>query len=254
MRTTHSPDNVIANNTACGAHGPHSTGRRALAAAITAGAFIGLSGVVAPMASAQDDVKGKIGEEYVAAAEANGQTPEEFFGATTSSELDAANGGKFQTFENDKSIYWNPDVSGGQANQVGGEIFDRWGEATMNGSPGYEWGPLHYPTTREWATAESGASGVAGRGNHFEGGSIYWSPDTGAHVVWGLIRDAWWHLGAESSALGLPIGEESFDGSSYVQQFEGGYLYLRTDGLARVSTDDSPAETEPVPISDLRIE
>ena len=251
MWTTHSPENVNADN---GAVASRNVGRRVLTAAVTAGAFIGLSGVVAPMASAQDEVKGKIGEEYVAAAEANGQTPEEFFGAATSPELDAANGGKFQTFEKDKkSIYWNPDVAGGQANQVGGAIFDLWGETTMNGSPGYEWGPLHYPTTREWPTNESGASGVDGRANHFEGGSIYWSPETGAQMVWGLVRDAWWHLGAESSELGLPIAPETFDGSSWMQKFEGGVVVVRTDGLARVSTDESPGDTEPVPIDQLTI-
>ena len=250
MRTTHCPSNVRGNNTE--RRSPNAA-RRAFTAAVTAGAFIGLAGVVAPMASAQEEIKGKIAEEYVAAAEANGQTPEEFFGDATSPELDAANGGKFQTFANDKSIYWKADVAGGQANQVGGAIFDLWGETTMNGSPGYEWGPLRYPTSREWPTAESGASGVAGRGNHFEGGSIYWSPETGAQVVWGLVRDAWWQLGAESSELGLPIAAETFDGSSWMQKFEGGVVVVRTDGLARVSTADSPADTEPVPIDQLTI-
>ena len=66
MCATHSPINVNANNRQAGSR---NVGRRALAAAVTAGAFVGLSGVVAPMASAQEEVKGKIGEEYVAAAE-----------------------------------------------------------------------------------------------------------------------------------------------------------------------------------------
>lgn len=73
---------------------------------------------------------------------------------------------------------------------------------------GWEWGPPRYPTTREWSSRESGASGTASRGNHFEGGTIYWTADTGARVTWGLIRSAWWALGADFSALGFPTGDE----------------------------------------------
>jgi uncharacterized protein with LGFP repeats len=42
----------------------------------------------------------------------------------------------------------------------------------------------------------------------FQGGSIYWSPSTGARIVWGAIRDRWAALGWERSRLGYPTGEE----------------------------------------------
>lgn len=229
--------------------------RRTVCAAASAGAAIlAVAGTfLAPAASAADGVGGRIGDEYVAAAEANGTTPEQFFGAPTSPELDAADGGRFQTFETGQTIYWQPDVSDGNAHQVGGAILDLWDHTTMNGSPGREWGPLHYPTTREWPTAKSGATGIEGRGNHFEDGSIYWGPESGAHVVWGLVRDAYWHLGAESSPLGLPTTDETFDGSVWRQDFEGGHLFIGRDGLASVSLGQSTVTKEPVPIDQLVI-
>ena len=42
---------------------------------------------------------------------------------------------------------------------------------------------LGYPTTNEQTTTDG-----IGRYNHFQKGSIYWSPTTGAHEVFGLIR------------------------------------------------------------------
>jgi len=245
------PKKVNVNNSV---RGVDLSGRSSAAIVAAGAAVLGLSGaLLSPAASAADGVGGKIGDEYVAAAEANGQTPEQFFGAPTSPEQDAANGGKFQTFETGQTIYWNPNVSDGNANQVGGAILERWDQATMNGSPGREQGSLHYPTSREWPAAKSGASGTAGRGNHFEDGSIYWGPDTGAHIVWGLVRDAYWHLDGESSVLGLPVGEESFDGTVWEQAFEGGHIFVSADGLAGVSVGDKEITKEPVPIDQLHI-
>lgn len=39
-------------------------------------------------------------------------------------------------------------------------------------------------------------------------GSIYWTPGTGAHAVWGEIRRTWQRLGRESGALGYPVTSE----------------------------------------------
>src|SRR5262249_2220274 len=44
---------------------------------------------------------------------------------------------------------------------------------------------------------------------HFKGGSIYWSPSTGAHEVHGLIRQKWAALGWERSFLGYPKTDET---------------------------------------------
>jgi len=48
----------------------------------------------------------------------------------------------------------------------------------------------------------------AGAYVHYENGSIYYSPETGAHEVRGAIRDKYAALGWERSALGYPISDE----------------------------------------------
>lgn len=46
-----------------------------------------------------------------------------------------------------------------------------------------------------------------GRYNHFEGGSIYWTPRTGPHEVHGAIRDLWASTGWENGFLGYSVSE-----------------------------------------------
>lgn len=63
---------------------------------------------------------------------------------------------------------------------------------------------LGYPTTDETGTPDG-----VGRYNHFQAGSIYWTPGTGAHEVHGLIRSFWAAGGWErNNALGYPISDE----------------------------------------------
>ncbi|MGL4306721.1 MAG: LGFP repeat-containing protein [Mycobacteriaceae bacterium] len=104
--------------------------------------------------------------------------------------------GSFKHSTNDASIYWHPAVSGGHANTVGGLIRGKWA--------GVQWenGVLGYPTTREIRV-------TGGAYNDFKGGSIYWSPSTGAQITWGEIRTRWRSAGAERT-LGFPkAGEQS---------------------------------------------
>jgi uncharacterized protein with LGFP repeats len=50
---------------------------------------------------------------------------------------------------------------------------------------------MGYPTTDELSTPDG-----IGRYNHFDkAGSIYWTPGTGAHEVYGAIRQRWSALG-----------------------------------------------------------
>ena len=64
---------------------------------------------------------------------------------------------------------------------------------------------------------------------HFQRGSIYWHPNTGAHEVHGLIRDRWAELGWERSFLGYPTTDETVGrdptGAGRFNHFEGGSLY-----------------------------
>jgi hypothetical protein len=63
---------------------------------------------------------------------------------------------------------------------------------------------LGYPTTDETGTPDG-----VGRFNHFQAGSIYWMPNTGAHEVHGLIREFWAANGWERNPnLGYPITDE----------------------------------------------
>ncbi|WP_051515866.1 DUF3152 domain-containing protein [Candidatus Blastococcus massiliensis] len=100
------------------------------------------------------------------------------------------------------SIYWHPWTG---AHEVYGAIRAHWGAL------GWELGPLSYPVTGELPTPDG-----RGRYNHFarpDGASIYWSPSTGAHEVYGAIRATWAQQGWEAGPLGYPVsGEYSVPG------------------------------------------
>ncbi|MGH7601416.1 MAG: hypothetical protein ACREOI_34085 [bacterium] len=82
--------------------------------------------------------------------------------------------GKFRHFAGG-SIYWHPKTG---AHEVRGDIRKKWSEL------GWEKSFLGYPTTDE--TPLSGDK--VGRFNHFQGGSIYWHPQTGVRVERGNSR------------------------------------------------------------------
>jgi hypothetical protein len=91
-------------------------------------------------------------------------------GNPTTGVLTAPDGvGRYQQYERG-SIYWSgrPDA---QAHLIYGQIFARWGQLT------WEQGRLGYPTSDE----EDGPNGPPQRMNTFEGGSIVWDPQSGAH-------------------------------------------------------------------------
>jgi hypothetical protein len=92
------------------------------------------------------------------------------------------------------SIYWTAQTG---AHEVHGAIRDKWAAS------GWQAGFLGYPTTDETGTPDG-----VGRFNHFQGGSIYWTPGTGAHEVHGLIRQRWSELSWEASYLGYPTSDE----------------------------------------------
>lgn len=73
-----------------------------------------------------------------------------------------------------------------------------------------------------------------GRANHFEAGSVYWSPATGAHEVHGAIRAAWAGLGWEMSALGFPTSDEHTRDGVRRAEFQGGVITWTPAGGAQV--------------------
>jgi uncharacterized protein with LGFP repeats len=62
--------------------------------------------------------------------------------------------------------------------------------------------------------------------NHFQGGSVYWSPSTGAREVRGAIRDRWAQLGWENG-LGFPTtgDQRTPRKAGNYTHFEGGSIY-----------------------------
>jgi uncharacterized protein with LGFP repeats len=108
---------------------------------------------------------------------------------------------------------------------VRGAIRDTWARL------GWESGALGYPVGGEFCGWLAGG----GCGQHFQRGSIYWSPATGAHAVLGALRDRWAALGWESGALGYPVAEESCGGSMCTQRFQrGGLVWTPARGVAPV--------------------
>ncbi len=120
--------------------------------------------------------------------------------------------GRFNHFQGG-SIYWTAATG---AHEVHGAIRDKWSFL------GWEAGLLGFPLTDETTTPDG-----AGRLNHFQGGSIFWTPATGAHEVHGAIRDRWIQLGWEQGRLGYPISDEMDTPHQFgrVSHFQGGSLY-----------------------------
>lgn len=129
--------------------------------------------------------------------------------------------GRFNHFQGG-SIYWSPSTG---AWEVHGAIRSKYS------SLGWERSFLRYPLTNE-TTCPDGV----GRFNHFQGGSIYWTPSTGAHEVHGAIRSHWASLGWERSPLGYPTSDELvvFGGDGRISHFQHGSIYWSSTAGVRV--------------------
>ena len=142
-----------------------------------------------------------------------------FLGQPLTDELATPDGiGRFNHFQGG-SIYWTPTT---RAHEVHGTIRDKWA------SMGWERSFLGYPLTDESPTPDG-----IGRFNHFQGGSIYWTPTIGAHEVHGAIRDKWASMGWERSFLGYPISDElGATNGGRVSSFEHGSITWTQSGGA----------------------
>lgn len=117
-----------------------------------------------------------------------------FLGYPTTDEHDTGDGvGRFSRFQHG-AVYWSPATG---PHEVHGAIASKYDQL---------WGPtgiLGYPITDETKTPDT-----VGRYNHFQHGSIYWTPTTGAHEVHGAIREQWKASGWEKGPLGYPTSDE----------------------------------------------
>ncbi|EHR63629.1 PQQ-dependent sugar dehydrogenase [Saccharomonospora cyanea] len=164
--------------------------------------------------SGTHEVHGPIAEKYV---ELGGH---ERFGPPITDQTSTPDGeGRFNHFlgtsyTRTASVYWTQRTG---AHAVWGEVRKRW--AAMK----WERGPLGYPTTDERRTPDG-----IGRYNHFtKGGSVYWTPRTGAHAVYGAIRVRWAELGWERSYLGYPLTSEYSVPGGRRNDFQSGSLTWR---------------------------
>jgi hypothetical protein len=179
---------------------------------------------VTVVSSGQAAYSGPIDDKYTSLGGPSG-----FLGVPVSEEHVAPDGTGHYRHYRGGSIYWHPRTG---AHEVHGAIRDKW--ASLD----WERGLLNYPLTDELPTPDG-----VGRYNHFLGGSIYWTPQTGAHEVHGAIRDKWESLGWERSFLGYPVTDETRTPSDHgrYSRFQGGSIYWTPENGAREVRGPAPS-------------
>jgi hypothetical protein len=184
--------------------------KKASSQVVAAGALAGLAGKLSIFKNPLEAATAFIEAKYNALGGASG-----FLGqATTPVTICPDKQGYFRHFKGG-SIYWHYRTG---AHEVHGAIRAKWS------SLGWERSFLGYPTTDETTGRDPESKG---RFNHFQGGSIYWHPSTGAFEVHGAIRVKYLELGAESSFLGYPTTDETStpDRLGRFNHFQAGSIY-----------------------------
>ncbi|MCT3018034.1 hypothetical protein EFN97_04160, partial [Propionibacterium freudenreichii] len=152
-------------------------------------------------------VRGGIGDSYVNQGASTG-----LLGLPTSSEI-SADGGSYQVFQGGR-IYWKDGL--GSAT-VRGAMLDAY--LSMNASSGL----LAFPRGGEVAIA-------GGALQDFEGGRLYWHPNSYAYLVRGAVGatyDAW---GGSSGALGFATSNENPTADGTIQSFQNGTIAWKNSG------------------------
>ncbi|MQA36040.1 hypothetical protein GCU49_21140, partial [Modestobacter roseus] len=127
-------------------------------------------------------------------------------------------GGCYNHFERG-SIYWTAATG---AQDITGAIRDRWAAI------GWEGSHLGYPTTGQTCGLQNG-----GCFNHFQRGSIYYSPATNAWDIGnGPIRSKWAATGYENGPLGYPTSPQygMAQPNHFHQYFSGDAIMYSTPG------------------------
>lgn len=114
------------------------------------------------------------------------------------------------------------------------DIDDKY--AALNSASGF----LGSATSQEMTAADG-----VGKYRHYQNGSIYYHPTTGAHEVHGLILQRWNNLSAEAGYLGYPMTDEldtadATNQDGRVSKFQGGQLIWRkaTNAVTEVKCTD----------------
>ncbi len=124
-------------------------------------------------------------------------------------------------------IYYSPETG---AHEVHGDIrakYNAFGAAN---------GFLGLPMTDETRTPDT-----IGRFNHFQGGSIYWTPHTGPMGIRGAMRSMWAAEGWERSKFGYPIADfvtKSGNPPEFWAGFQDGAIYSKNNIAAEALAVD----------------
>ncbi|MHA7209423.1 Ig-like domain-containing protein [Arthrobacter sp. MDT1-65] len=119
-------------------------------------------------------------------------------------------GGCYQKFQGG-DVHYSP-ATGAQATY--GAIRARWG------TRGYENGFLGYPVRNETGGLRNG-----GAYQTFQGGSVHYSPATGAWITKGAIQSKWASQGWENGRLGYPLSNEfQLSATVVAQDYQGGRI------------------------------
>lgn len=136
-------------------------------------------------------------------------------GSCVNNEYDVADGkGKAEDFRGG-TAFWSPKTG---AYPLFGAILAKY--SGLGGASSWR----GFPTTGETKTPDG-----VGRFVHFENGSIYWTPQTGAYAIPGDMFKAWGENGYETGDLKYPVAEANQVGKGYVQKFQGGFLTRNPD-------------------------
>ena len=151
------------------------------------------------------------------------------YGLPTSDEANVPGvpGVRVTYFQNGRAIYWSAATG---AHTVYGAIGAEYA-ATANEGDAY--GTVVQRILGAPTSDEMNVPGLPGaRMNTFQGGTIYWSPGTGAHVVYGGIGAKYNSLGGPSSFLGLPTTDELGMPGGRVSYFQHGWIAWTPGGGA----------------------
>ncbi|WP_164514725.1 RICIN domain-containing protein [Bifidobacterium goeldii] len=149
-------------------------------------------------------ISGAIYTKWISLGGENGK-----LGAPTSDVRTLRNGFS-QSFKGGQQIHWSA-ATGAHVTAYG--IQNYW---KLNG---WETGRLGYPTSDEIRSPRDG-----GASQHFQGGYVYWSPQTGAQTVAEGILGAYIAQGYEVGPLGYPVNEEHDWNKGRAQDFQHGTL------------------------------
>ncbi|WP_082982882.1 LGFP repeat-containing protein, partial [Mycobacterium sp. 1423905.2] len=112
-------------------------------------------------------------------------------------------------------MYFTPATG---AKYMYGPILDKY--QALGGPDGSD---LGFPTINE----VPGLAGPDSRVSTFSASDnpvIFWTPDHGAFVVRGALNAAWDKLGSSGGVIGVPVGDETYDGEVTAQKFSGGEI------------------------------